>query len=132
LRLGCRNLQMHKLCQEEPAATKNPLGFRAQEMKSCGDSGIGRAVALAFAREGADVLISYLNEEQDAQETARVVRESGEKCVTVAGDIGDESHCREIVQRAAQLAPAFVFLASIDSSLVSGEVVGVTAGSPLP
>jgi len=131
LRLGCRNLRMHKLCQEEPAATKNLLGFRAQEMQSCGDSGIGRAVG----REGADVLISYLNEEQDAQETARVVRESGEKCVTVAGDIGDESHCREIVQRAAQpveMAPAFVFLASIDSTLVSGEVIGVTGGSPLP
>lgn len=67
-----------------------------------GDSGIGRAVALAFAREGADVLISYLNEEEDAQETARVVEASGKKCVTVAGDIGDESHCRDLVQRAVQ------------------------------
>ena len=50
-----------------------------------GDSGIGRAVALAFAREGADVLISYLSEESDAKETARVVEAAGRKCVAVAG-----------------------------------------------
>ena len=56
-----------------------------------GDSGIGRAVALAFAREGADVLISYLNEEEDAQETERVVREAGRKAVRAAGDIRDEA-----------------------------------------
>lgn len=65
-----------------------------------GDSGIGRAVALAFAREGADVLIAYLNEKQDAQETMRVVREAGRKAVAVPGDIGDEAHCQEIIQRA--------------------------------
>jgi NAD(P)-dependent dehydrogenase (short-subunit alcohol dehydrogenase family) len=65
-----------------------------------GDSGIGRAVALAFAREGADVLISYLSEEPDAQETARVVRETGRACVTVAGDISVEDHCTSLVQRA--------------------------------
>jgi NAD(P)-dependent dehydrogenase (short-subunit alcohol dehydrogenase family) len=65
-----------------------------------GDSGIGRAVALAFAREGADVLISYLEEEDDAQETARVVRESGRTCITAAGDIRDESHCTHLVERA--------------------------------
>ena len=65
-----------------------------------GDSGIGRAVALAFAREGADVLISYLNEEDDAQETARVVREAGRTCISVPGDISDESHCRQLVERA--------------------------------
>lgn len=67
-----------------------------------GDSGIGRAVALAFAREGADVLISYLNEESDAEETARVVREAGRKAVAVPGDIGDEGHCQRLVQRALQ------------------------------
>ncbi len=64
------------------------------------DSGIGRAVAIAFAREGADVLISYLNEEQDAEETARWVREAGRKAIKVPGDIGDEKHCQDIVQRA--------------------------------
>ncbi len=66
-----------------------------------GDSGIGRAVALAFAREGADVLISYLDEEsEDAEETARVVEEAGRKVVRVPGDVRDEAHCRAIVQKA--------------------------------
>jgi len=64
-----------------------------------GDSGIGRAVSLAFAREGADVVISYLNEESDADETARVVRESGRKVLQVPGDISDEAHCRSLIER---------------------------------
>src|SRR5687767_4488516 len=64
-----------------------------------GDSGIGRAVALAFAREGADVLISYLNEDSDAEETARVVREAGRKAILAPGDIADEGHCQSLVQR---------------------------------
>ncbi|MDQ3801386.1 MAG: SDR family oxidoreductase [Acidobacteriota bacterium] len=68
-----------------------------------GDSGIGRAVALAFAREGADVLISYLPEEEsDAQETRRVVESAGRRCVTVPGDIREEEQCREIINRAMQ------------------------------
>ncbi|GAB3909930.1 SDR family oxidoreductase [Larkinella knui] len=65
-----------------------------------GDSGIGRAVAIAFAREGADVLIAYLNEEEDARETARYVEEAGRKAVLVAGDIRDEAHCQQLVERA--------------------------------
>ena len=66
-----------------------------------GDSGIGRAVALAFAREGADVLISYLPaEEPDAQETAQVVEEAGKRAVKVPGDISEESQCRTVVQTA--------------------------------
>jgi NAD(P)-dependent dehydrogenase (short-subunit alcohol dehydrogenase family) len=65
-----------------------------------GDSGIGRAVALAFAREGADVFISYLNEDSDAEETARVVREAGRKAVLAPGDISEEAHCRSLVERA--------------------------------
>lgn len=64
-----------------------------------GDSGIGRAVAIAFAREGADVLISYLNEHEDAKETARIVEEAGRKAVLVPGDIQDEKHCIEIINR---------------------------------
>jgi len=67
-----------------------------------GDSGIGRAVALAFAREGADVLISYLNEEGDAKETARVVEAAGQKCVAVPGDITDKAHCKALVDRAVK------------------------------
>ncbi|MFC0398801.1 SDR family oxidoreductase [Paraburkholderia rhizosphaerae] len=65
-----------------------------------GDSGIGRAVAIAFAREGADVLIAYLNEHDDAQETARWVEQAGRKAVLVSGDIAQSSHCDEIVERA--------------------------------
>jgi NAD(P)-dependent dehydrogenase (short-subunit alcohol dehydrogenase family) len=68
-----------------------------------GDSGIGRAVAVAFAREGADVLISYLEaEESDAQETVRVLEDSGRKAVPVPGDIQDEGHCQKIVDQAVQ------------------------------
>ena len=64
------------------------------------DSGIGRAVAIAFAREGADVLCSYLEEHDDAAETKRWVEEAGRRCVTVAGDIGDRDHCFALVERA--------------------------------
>jgi NAD(P)-dependent dehydrogenase (short-subunit alcohol dehydrogenase family) len=67
-----------------------------------GDSGIGRAVAIAFAREGADVLISYLEEDEDARETARWVEEAGRKAVLMAGDIADPAHCRAIVDRAVE------------------------------
>lgn len=62
------------------------------------DSGIGRAVALAYAREGADVLVSYLSEEEDAQTTAQLVRDAGRKAVCVAGDVGHPEHCRELVE----------------------------------
>ena len=65
-----------------------------------GDSGIGRAVAIAYAREGADVLISYLSEESDARETARWVEEAGRNAVLLPGDIGDEAHCLTLVERA--------------------------------
>lgn len=63
-----------------------------------GDSGIGRAVAIAYAREGADVLISYLNEDADAEDTARLVREAGQKCVQVPGDLRKAEHCRKVVE----------------------------------
>jgi hypothetical protein len=65
-----------------------------------GDSGIGRAVAIAFAREGADVLIAYLNEDNDANDTARLVEEAGRKAVLVRGDISDAQHCRDIIATA--------------------------------
>jgi NAD(P)-dependent dehydrogenase (short-subunit alcohol dehydrogenase family) len=64
-----------------------------------GDSGIGRAVAILYAREGADVAISYLEEHRDAEETKRLVEEEGGRCVTIAGDIGDEGFCRKLVER---------------------------------
>jgi NAD(P)-dependent dehydrogenase (short-subunit alcohol dehydrogenase family) len=67
-----------------------------------GDSGIGRAVAVAFAKEGADVAIIYLNEHEDATETTRLVEAEGRKCITIAGDIGDEKFCRDAVQQSVR------------------------------
>jgi len=66
------------------------------------DSGIGRAVALAFAREGADVLVSYLNEHEDARETKRVVEAAGRRAVLVAGDLAEESQCRRVIEEAVR------------------------------
>ena len=65
-----------------------------------GDSGIGRAVAIAFAREGADVLISYLSEDRDARETERLVKEAGRKAVLVPGDLQSPDHCRAVIAKA--------------------------------
>lgn len=67
-----------------------------------GDSGIGRAVAISFAREGADVLISYLSEHDDATETAELVEAAGRRAVLVAGDVGDPTVCRAVVDRAVE------------------------------
>jgi hypothetical protein len=78
---------------------------RLQDKKAVitgGDSGIGRAVAIAFAREGADVLISYLCEQQDAEDTARLVEEAGRKAVLFPGDISSADHCRALVAKAVE------------------------------
>jgi NAD(P)-dependent dehydrogenase (short-subunit alcohol dehydrogenase family) len=64
------------------------------------DSGIGRAAAIAYAREGADILCSYLDEDDDAAETQRWVEQAGRRCLTVPGDIGDRAHCQALVDRA--------------------------------
>jgi NAD(P)-dependent dehydrogenase (short-subunit alcohol dehydrogenase family) len=66
------------------------------------DSGIGRAVAIAFAREGADVLIAYLDEHDDAKDTQRLVEEAGRKAVLLAGDIQSAAHCRKIIETACK------------------------------
>jgi NAD(P)-dependent dehydrogenase (short-subunit alcohol dehydrogenase family) len=65
-----------------------------------GDSGIGRAVAIAYAREGADVLISYLSEDEDAEDTARLIEQAGRKAVLVPGDVSRPQQCRDIIARA--------------------------------
>ena len=67
-----------------------------------GDSGIGRAVALAFAREGADVLIAYYNEHEDAEKTKKIVEDAGRKAILMPGDIKDAAHCRAIVDKAVK------------------------------
>lgn len=67
-----------------------------------GDSGIGRAVAIAFAREGADVLIAYLDEDEDARSTADLVEKAGRECELVRGDIADPAHCRTIIDKAVE------------------------------
>ena len=64
------------------------------------DSGIGKAVAIAFAREGADLVLSYLDEHEDAQDTGRWVEEAGRKAVLIAGDLDSPQHCREVIQAA--------------------------------
>ncbi|MEC0177725.1 SDR family oxidoreductase [Paenibacillus favisporus] len=67
-----------------------------------GDSGIGRAVAVAFAKEGADIAIVYLNEHGDAEETKRQIEQEGRKCLLIPGDIGDESFCKNAVNQSVQ------------------------------
>jgi NAD(P)-dependent dehydrogenase (short-subunit alcohol dehydrogenase family) len=66
------------------------------------DSGIGRAVAIAFAREGADVLISYLDEDDDARESAGWVERAGRRAVLLAGDVGQEKHCKLVIETAVK------------------------------
>jgi len=67
-----------------------------------GDSGIGRAVAVAYAKEGADVVIVYLDEHTDAEDTRRLVEQEGRRCLLIAGDVGEEGFCREAVERTVQ------------------------------
>ncbi len=67
-----------------------------------GDSGIGRAVAIAFAREGADVAISYLNEEEDAAEVKAVIEQSGRQCLLLPGDLGEPAHCKRVIAKTVE------------------------------
>jgi NAD(P)-dependent dehydrogenase (short-subunit alcohol dehydrogenase family) len=72
---------------------------RRRALITGGDSGIGRAVAVAFAKEGADVAIAYLSEDADAEHTAKLVEATGRRCVTIKGDLADESRCGAAVER---------------------------------
>jgi NAD(P)-dependent dehydrogenase (short-subunit alcohol dehydrogenase family) len=94
--------------QMDPPPDYGELSYRGSErlkdkkaLITGGDSGIGRAVALAFAREGADLMISYLNEDADAQETRRLVEGAGRSCILVPGDISAPEFCRALVKQAA-------------------------------
>jgi NAD(P)-dependent dehydrogenase (short-subunit alcohol dehydrogenase family) len=75
---------------------------RKRALITGGDSGIGRAVAIAFAREGADVAISYLNEHEDARETAALVEKAGRQALLIPGDLTDRDHCRNVVEQTVQ------------------------------
>src|SRR5690554_5268803 len=68
-----------------------------------GDSGIGRAVALAFAEEGANVAISYLEEYEDAEKTLRLVEEKGAKGILIPGDVSDKNHCQYVVEQTVRV-----------------------------
>src|SRR3954452_6385263 len=86
-------------CGEESYVGSGRLEGKAAIITG-GDSGIGRAVAIAFAREGADVVIGYLDEHADAEDTATWVEKAGRRCVLVPGDISKADHCRELVTTA--------------------------------
>ena len=91
-----------------PAQHKRPEYRAADKLKgkvaliTGGDSGIGRAVAIGFAKEGADVAIVYLDEHEDAESTKALVEEQGRRCIRVAGDIGDEAFCKDVVDRTVE------------------------------
>lgn len=87
-----------------------------------GDSGIGRAVAIAYAREGADVAINYLPAEQkDAEDVAKLIREAGRKAVLIPGDISDEDFCKQMVQEANKQLDGLDILA-----LIAGKQVAIS------
>lgn len=92
------------------------------------DSGIGKAVAIAFAREGADILISYLSEDDDAKDTARWVTEAGRKAICVAGDIKSEEHCRQLVGRAVtELAGLDILVNNAAFQRTYADIADITA-----
>jgi NAD(P)-dependent dehydrogenase (short-subunit alcohol dehydrogenase family) len=86
---------------QHTSATYRPAGKLKGKVAliTGGDSGIGRAVAVAFAKEGADVVIVYLDEHKNARETAELVQHEGRKCLTIAGDVGDEKFCQNAVDQ---------------------------------
>lgn len=73
------------------------------------DSGIGRAVAVLFAREGADVAVAYLNEHDDAEETKRAVENEGRRCILLLGDAADPKYCREAVKRTVKDSASSIY-----------------------
>ena len=93
---------------DKPKIQKKLVGKTA--IITGGDSGIGRAVSVLFAKEGANVVIVYLNEHQDAEETKQYVEKEGVKCLLIAGDIGDEAFCNDVVMQASQAFPSIDIL----------------------
>jgi len=98
-RMNAMDLEAYRQLSEAWSRVRDDPEIRVAVITGA-DSGIGRAVAIAYAREGADVVISYLSEDADAQETAGYVEQAGRRAVLVAGDVSEAAHCREIVDRA--------------------------------
>ncbi|MDE8565209.1 SDR family oxidoreductase [Anoxybacillus rupiensis] len=96
---GLQSVMQPEPVSEDPAYRGSGKLQGKIALISGGDSGIGRAVAIYFAKEGADVAIIYLNEHQDAEETKRQVEEEGRQCLLIAGDVGDEHFCIEAVKQ---------------------------------
>src|SRR5437762_1779419 len=96
---GIESLMIPRPISENPNYTGSNKLLNKTVIITGGDSGIGRAVAIAFAKEGADVVIVYLNEHGDAFETKDRVMQLGRQCLTIAGDIGDEEFCHYVVQK---------------------------------
>ena len=95
-----------------------------------GDSGIGRAVCAAFAKEGADVAIAYLSEHEDAEHTRGLVEAEGRRAITISCDVQREEECTAAPD---EIAPSYVFFASGElSSYYTGEVLGPIGGETLP
>ena len=93
-----------------------------------GDSGIGRAVALAFAREGANVVIAYLNEHEDAAVTKQGVEQAGQKCLTIAGDVGNEEFCQQIVgQTIKEFGQLDILINNAAEQHVQSSIENITA-----
>src|SRR3977135_2592735 len=95
--------QEYKLDPQPLYDAPHYLGAKKLERKVAiitgGDSGIGRSVAVLFAREGADVAIVYLDEDEDANETKRAVENEGRRCILIAGDVGDSDFCKQAVKK---------------------------------
>ena len=96
-------------CRMDPVPDHGEETYRGNErlvgkksLITGGDSGIGRAVAIAFAREGADVAISYLNEHEDAEDVKRIIEAEGRQCLLLPGDIADPAHCRDLIAKTVQ------------------------------
>ena len=94
-----RESEMHPKPEYEPKFPGNGRLKDKVAIITGGDSGIGRAVAVAYAKEGADIVIAYLNEDEDAEKTRELVEAEGRKCMLVAGDIADEDFCQSLVSR---------------------------------
>jgi NAD(P)-dependent dehydrogenase (short-subunit alcohol dehydrogenase family) len=107
-RQGPRQEQPGVEAEMQPKPRSGPVVASAGKLEgkaalvTGGDSGIGRAVAIAFAREGADVAIAYLEEHVDAEETRRLVEAEGRRCLSLAGDVGDDAFCKEAVAKTVE------------------------------